>query len=461
VLPGFSMLAGAPCGALLLDHEGRVLEFNRAAEQLLGGPDGVLGSAALELLRARELEDSTETVLAELEGEDAAAVLYVRDVSHERAIEAELRRREVVGRSVRDAVIETDTALRIVRWNRAAELLYGWTAAEVVGRKADDVLRTELVADERDRLLDDLDDGGHVLMLARQRTADGTAIEVEASVISLRGATGDVTGYVAVNRDVSRRRRLEERLRATRHLETVARLAGGVAHDLNTLLTSVMGYAELLLGETDLPPRLRPDLEEIIGAADRAGTLTRQLLAFSRAQVLAPRPTDLNTIVTGSLAACRRLAGKNVRFVERLAPALASVNVDRGQIERVLLDVVTNAGEAMPEGGELTTRTAIFDSDGSGELPAGRFAQLIVSDSGVGMDEITRARAFEPFFTTKPGHTGLGLSSAHGTLVQSGGYLTLESAVDAGTTVTLSLPLLATPAGPQGAAGTATGTRAA
>jgi signal transduction histidine kinase len=311
-----------------------------------------------------------------------------------------------------------------------------------VGRPIPEVLRSELAEADAEQLLDHLDAAGHVLTVATQQTAAGTTVEVEASVISLRDEHGAIVGYVSINRDVSMRRRLETRLHQTRHLEMVGRLAGGVAHDLNTLLTAIMGFTELTLGDRGLPPHIRPDLQQILAATERAGTLTRQLLAFSRAQQLSPRELDLNQLVASTVAARRRLAVKAVELVDRPAPDPVTVRVDLSQLERALLDIVANAGEAMADGGRLTVETDHVALDlAEGDIAAGQYARLSVTDTGVGMDEPTRLRACEPFFTTKPGHTGLGLSSVHGIVYQSGGHLKLDSAPGAGTTVTILLPL--------------------
>jgi PAS domain S-box-containing protein len=332
---------------------------------------------------------------------------------------------------VREAVIETGPDFRVTGWNRGAQAIYGWTAAEALGREVRELLGSELQDCERARMVRELDERGHVLSLARQRTRAGETIEVEASVNPLRDADGVITGYVCVSRDVSLRRRLQARLEETRHLELVARLAGGIAHDLNTLLTAILGYADLTLADPALPEALRGDIAQISSAAQRAGALTTQLVAFSRSQVLAPRDVDLDEVVANSLPARRRIAGANVELLDEPASALTLVHVDPGQLQRALLDIVANAAEAMPDGGRVTFVTAA----------EGAFARLAITDTGAGMDAATRERAFEPFFTTKPGHTGLGLSSVHGIVHQSGGRVELASEKGAGTTVTLYLPL--------------------
>ncbi len=433
----FALFAGCPYGAVLLDEHGRIADVNPAAERLLGAPREQL----LGRVPPSPVDGALETTVAALD--DGTAMLYLRDDTRERELAADLARREVVAAAVRDAVIETDEDFRIVRWNRGAERIYGWSAADVMGRPASEVLVSEIADEELSRMIGDLDERGHVLMLATQQTASGKTIEVEASVIRLGDDAGQVTGYVSINRDVSLRRRLEERLQETRHLEMVARLAGGVAHDLNTLLTTIMGYTELTLSDGSVPAHVRPDLNQIVGAVDRASTLTTQLLSFSRSQVLEPRRVDLNEIIRGTVAARRRIAGRGIEFVERPAESLAAVHVDQNQFERALLDIVANAAEAMAGAGRVTVQTEnVTIATPDARVPRGRYARLAVTDMGIGMDDVIRARAFEPFFTTKRGHTGLGLASVHGFVNQSGGHVVLESAPGQGTVVELFLPAI-------------------
>jgi two-component system, cell cycle sensor histidine kinase and response regulator CckA len=332
---------------------------------------------------------------------------------------------------VLEAVIETGPDFHVTGWNRGAQTIYGWTAEEALGRGARELLRSELEDSERARMVREVDEQGHVLALVRQRTRAGELIEVEASVSALRDAEGVITGYVCVSRDVTLRRRLEARLEETRDLELIARLAGGIAHDLNTLLTAILGYADLTLADPLLPGTLAADIEQISGAARRAGELTTQLVAFSRSQVLAARDVDLDEVIAHSLPARRRIAGKGVQLLDLPAPSATLVHLDPGQLQRVLLDIVANAAEAMPDGGRISFETT----------HEGRFARLAITDTGAGMDEPTRERAFQPFFTTKRGHTGLGLSSVHGIVHQSGGRVELASEPGTGTTVTLYLPL--------------------
>ncbi len=348
-------------------------------------------------------------------------------------------RRERVLATVRDAMIETDAEFRIVGWNRAAEEIYGWTREEVLGRNSRDVLRTKLVDTDRVRMLEELAGNGHVLTVATQWTKAGDPIQVEASVIVLQDEAGAVEGYVAVNRDVTERRRLEERVREADRLDAIGTLAGGVAHDLNSLMTAILGYADLLLAEPGLSDPVRADLEQIASATERAATMTQGLLAFGRRQWLSPRVLDLHALLSAMEGSHRAALGAGVELTYALGATEPLVEVDPEQFGRALSALVANACEAMPSGGSLTVATRDLDLD----LPAGgptRFVELALADTGGGMDEETRRRAFDPFFTTKGPGRGLGLASAHGIVVQSGGDMAAESSVQAGTVIRIRLP---------------------
>ena len=243
------------------------------------------------------------------------------------------------------------------------------------------------------------------------------------------------------------RRRLEQQLQEAQKLEAVGKLAGGVAHDFNNVLTAILGSAELLL--LDSPPGAAPreELDIIRDAATRAQDLIRQLLAFSARQVLQPVALDLNHLVRNVGKMLRRLIGEDITLVSDLAPDLAAVRADAGQIEQVLVNLAVNARDAMPDGGRLAIKTfnteiTVGHAPLPNPLPAGRYVVLELSDSGVGMSAETQARIFEPFFTTKEQGkgTGLGLATVYGIVRQSGGHITVESAPGAGATFRLYLP---------------------
>ena len=262
-----------------------------------------------------------------------------------------------------------------------------------------------------------------------------------------------IVGAWGIQRDVTEHRNMEEQLRQSQKMEAVGTLAGGVAHDFNNLLTVIKGYSRLVAEEVEGNKELAPKVYQIERASDRAATLTRQLLAFSRRQVLEPKILNLNATVSAISSMLQRLIGENIRVVTTLAADLGSVLADPNQIEQVLLNLVVNARDAMPNGGQLMLETENRELDGNyarehvGSRP-GRYVQLVVADTGVGMDPATQAHIFEPFFTTKElgRGTGLGLSTVYGIVKQSEGYIAVESEPGRGSRFQILLPRVDKPA---------------
>jgi len=266
----------------------------------------------------------------------------------------------------------------------------------------------------------------------------------EMDLNGLAAATGDIARYIDRKRVEDALHESEMQLRQLQKMEAVGRLAGGIAHDFNNLLTVILGRSHLLLDVMPADHPHRRSINSIDETAERAATLTRQLLAFSRKQVLAPAVLDLNEVVVDMTDLLQRLIGESVELVFNPGTDVGRVKVDRGQLEQVIVNLVVNARDAMPEGGRLTIATAAAapEESGTGAAKPARQARIMVTDTGTGMDAHTQARIFEPFFTTKePGKgTGLGLATVYGIVHQSGGSIQVESEPGAGTTFTISLP---------------------
>ncbi|MBV9506414.1 MAG: response regulator [Acidobacteriia bacterium] len=330
--------------------------------------------------------------------------------------------------------------------NKAACGLYGYSPEEFQKLTLSGIVGNE----EARRLVSELKRKGSAVNLWRHHTRSGRLIEVETSVHEIpyrRRRAG-----LAVLIDVTERRRLEEQLRQAQKMEAVGMLAGGVAHDFNNLLTIITGYSQLILNNLRENDPNRHSAEQIMKAGERAGALTKQLLAFSRRQVLQPKVLDLNMLVKTLSAMLQRLIGEDIELRLVLSPDLGRVYADPGQLEQVIMNLVVNARDAMAAGGMLTIRTAnavIEEGPEGGRLATkpGPHVLLAVSDTGHGMDERTRNRLFEPFFTTKSvgRGTGLGLSTVFGIVKQSGGSLNVESAPGRGTIFEVYLPRIEQP----------------
>jgi len=377
------------------------------------------------------------------------------DITERKRAEATLRDSEALYRSVLsaspDAIAITDLNGRL--------LLVSPVALQLAGCRNEDELlgRTvlEFVAPE------DRERASSAITLMFQgvmsgageylgRSVDGNAVVVEASGEFIRDAAGQPTGMIFVIRDITQRKLLEAKLNQTNKMEAIGRLAGGIAHDFNNLLTVINGYAQMLLSGESTGDEFISHLGEILKSGERAAGLTRQLLAFSRQQVLEPRNLDLNQVVREMRSLLQRLVGADVEVRIALNAADAGVHADPHQLEQVVMNLTVNARDAMPAGGTLRIETEIVHLDEGSlpghppEIPAGWYVTLLVSDTGVGMDEETQRMIFEPFFTTKEvgKGTGLGLSMVQGIVAQSGGHIHVHSVPGEGTTFRIYLPAL-------------------
>ena len=348
-----------------------------------------------------------------------------------------------------DAVVTMDDAGDILGMNAAAERMFGYPRHEAMGQGFASLLLPE---DVRDALMPR--GVGHRLEThALRRGGERFPIELALSQIDTPGGRL----FTAWIRDLTERRTAEEalrlsevQLRQAQKMEAVGRLAGGVAHDFNNVLTAIFGYADLLLDGFPTEDPRRADVEEIKRAANRAAALTRQLLAFSRKQVMQPRRVNLNEIIANIQTLLAKLVGDDIQLRVIADPSLGDVRADPGQLEQVLMNLSANARDAMPEGGTLTITTAnaeLQEDDASAlvGIEMGTFVTLTVSDSGCGIAADVRPHVFEPFFTTKEQGkgTGLGLATVYGIVKQSGGWIYLEETPGPGASFKLYLPRMA------------------
>jgi len=344
-----------------------------------------------------------------------------------------------------------DRSGNVVIWNRAAETISGYRAKDVVGHNQiwewlypDEDYRREIT----DRVTAVIRKGGATTDEETTiQTKDGEKRVISWYSRNLVDERGSSIGLVSLGRDVTEHKQLEQQLRQAGKMEAIGRLAGGVAHDFNNLLTAIMGYSDLLLSALDDDESTRQEVLEIKRSTDRAMSLTRQLLAFSRRQILQPKVLDLNEVVADMDRMLRRLIRVDIEFISALEPALGNVEADRGQLEQVIMNLAVNARDAMPRAGQMTIETQNVDVDAAyaevrPPMQPGRYVVLAVSDTGTGMDRDTQARIFEPFFSTKAQGkgTGLGLATVYGIVKQSDGYIWVYSEEGQGTTFKIYLP---------------------
>ncbi len=383
---------------------------------------------------------------------DAAGDVYrvtgiAEDITERHRTDEERVRLSMAVEQAAELIVITDARGTIQYVNPAFERVSGYSRAEAIGQNPRILKSGSQDAEFYRHLWATIKAGqvwsGHFV----NRRKDGSLYEEEAVISPVRDAAGTIINFVSVKRDVTAERQLQRQFLQAQKMDAVGRLAGGVAHDFNNILTAIMGYSERLVQGLDSRHPLQTDAREIERAAYRAARLTRQLLAFSRRQVLQPKVVDLNAIVESMDRMLRRLIGEHIALCSRPAAGLGSVKADVSQIEQVILNLVVNARDAMPDGGKLLIETANVTLNESyaathPEVVPGDYVMLAVTDTGCGLSDEARRHIFEPFFTTKAQGkgTGLGLATCYGILKQSGGHINVYSELGHGTTFKVYLP---------------------
>ncbi|HUQ23990.1 MAG TPA: PAS domain S-box protein [Gaiellaceae bacterium] len=465
-----------------MDDEGIVREFNPAAERTFGyrreeaigrrlsdliippefrhghdhgvrrhvetGEVTVLGKRLrLTAMRSDGSNFPVELTSARIEGEKTSFVGFIRDISETVAAEEELRVAETRYRSLIENIPlatymnSVDDPVTTIYMSPQVEGLLGYTPEEWAARP--ELARDGIHPDDRQRVAalarearkQGIPTRSEFRFLAR----DGRVVWVLDQTIPVRDEEGTILCHQGFLLDITEQKQLEEQLRQSQKMEAIGQLAGGIAHDFNNMLTAITGYAELLAHSFDHDDPRAEDVCQIQKAAGHAAALTRQLLAFSRKQVLLPQRIDVNDVVRGLESMLARTLGAEVQLTTSLAERLAAVETDPDQLAQVVVNFALNGRDAMPGGGCLTIATSDFALEGA------PFVSVEVTDTGMGMDEETRTRALEPFFTTKGTGkgTGLGLATAYGFVSQSGGRIEIESALGQGSTFRVLLPAAA------------------
>jgi two-component system, cell cycle sensor histidine kinase and response regulator CckA len=480
-----SVVYTAVDGIVTIDEQGIVQSFNPAAERLFGySAEQVVGRNVSMLMPSPDRERHEEYVGRYLEtgekkiigiGRETVGLRsdgtefpielavsetmlpgrrlftgIVHDITQRKLAEAVLEETNAKLQAVIEtspvAVVLLDFEGKVLNWNPAAERIFGWTAAEAIG-----CFLPAIPEDARDEFLQSLAlacEGQPAVGIERRRLRkDGSLVDVAVWNAPLRNSAGDAVAVLGVSVDITQRKQLEEQFRRAQKMEAIGRLAGGVAHDFNNILTVITGYGQMVLESVGDNAELRSQLEEVLRAADHASVLTSQLLVFSRHQVSRHEPVDLGDLVQRLEKMLRRLIGEDIRLETTAEPDLGLVRADVAQIEQIIMNLAVNARDAMPKGGLLSIELQNVELDSWYSethvgVEEGPYVMLAVSDTGTGIPPEVRARLFEPFFTTKERGkgTGLGLSTVYGIVKQSGGHVWVYSENNKGTVFKIYLP---------------------
>ena len=474
-------------GLLVVDQTGQMVQFNQKFVEMWGIPADILASRddsrtiayVLEQLKdpgsfvakVKELYAQPEAMSFDVlefkdgrtferysqpqkvGGKGVGRVWSFRDITERKQAEVVLMETsallEALLQNTTDKIYFKDLQSRFVRFSQQClEIFHLTQPAELKGKTDFDFFSEEHARPAFEAEQEIIRTGKPIFNLEEKEThRDGRVSWALTSKMAWRDQAGNVIGTMGISRDITARKRMEEQLFQSQKMETVGKLAGGVAHEFNSILTAIICQSELLLEDLPAGSPLAENATEIRSAAERAAVLTRQLLAYGRKQFLQPEILDLNAVLAGLESALRHLLGPGADV--RLAPAagLKAVKADAGQLEQVIMNLAMNAADAMPNGGQLTLETANVTLDQEyvsrfPELKAGDYVMLAITDTGMGMSEEVKARVFEPFFTTKDvgQGTGLGLSTCYGILKQSGGHISVYSELARGATFKIYLP---------------------
>jgi PAS domain S-box-containing protein len=369
-----------------------------------------------------------------------------RDITDRKKTESEVSMLAQALKCISECVTVTDLKNNIIFVNDAFLQKYGYERHELIGKPISIVRGKNLHAQSIEEILPQTIEGGWKGEILNKRK-DGVEFPIHLSTSVINNPSGYPLALIGVATDITDRKRLETQLQQSQKLEAIGKLAGGIAHDFNNLLTVIQGYSDLLLSKISVNDPIHNQIRQINDAANRAESLTRQLLAFSRKQIMKPRVIDLNNLIHEMEDMLRRLIGADIKFVINLGVDLGTIKADPGQIEQVIMNLAVNARDAMHHGGTMTIETlnTMIDHKFKNDYPetvVGNYIQLKISDTGFGMDKETQAHIFEPFFTTKEKGegTGLGLATVYGIIKQSGGYIYVHSELTKGTTFNLYFP---------------------
>ncbi|HEU4654274.1 MAG TPA: PAS domain S-box protein [Steroidobacteraceae bacterium] len=437
-------------------QDGRIYECYSKAQQIDGQEvtrvwtfRDVTERVQVSRINARLVQDAqrTQQTLVQLNDE-----LEQRVAERTAALrKSELQFQQLVSGITDYAIYMIDRTGHIVSWNAGAERIKGYRADEIIGKHFSSFYTEEdRAADMPAYALETAERQGKYEAEAWRVRKDGTRFWANVLIDPIRGPDGQIIGFAKITRDMTERRAMQEQLNQSQKMEAIGQLTGGVAHDFNNLLTVVLGNLETIQRHSpESDERTKRAIDQAMRGAQRAATLTQQLLAFARRQPLDPKPTDVNRLIRGLSELIRRTLSENIQIETHLAADLWRVEADPHQLENALLNLAVNARDAMPKGGTLIVETQNATID-RGSLPfadfePGDYVAISVIDTGTGMSAEVMAHAFDPFFTTKPigQGTGLGLSQVFGFVRQSGGHIKLYSEVDQGTTVKIYLPRLA------------------